>query len=61
MFIQSSVFLAVEQIRRISLAGFSNLQCVVYIMPVTFCLNSLHNCTVFAHLSTCTVFAQIAA
>ena len=42
-----NLFLAIERTRRISLAGFSDLQCCLRNIPQT---NSSHSCTVFAQV-----------
>ena len=51
-----NLFLAVDRTHRISLAGFSNLQCVVYITFLKYILHIavlyLPKCAVFAQLST---------
>ena len=56
-----NLFLAIEQTRKISLAGFSDLQCVVY---VTFHKYIFRITTVFAQVCCicpikCAVFAQL--
>jgi len=46
-----NLFLVIGRTRRIGLAGFSDLQCVVYVsVYVAFLDKFLHNCTVFAQV-----------